>query len=194
MKILATRYSGVCTTVLVAAFLCISLLVGACSDSSDSTKPNPYTADELWLCKPGLESDACLDVDLTTTYVYSELSTAVFEHTPAVDPDYDCFFVYPTVDLNEEPGNTEDLTDHELILPAVYLEAARFTELCNLYVPLYHQMTAGVYTSKFEGGYRSTGFYDIAFKDVKEAFGQYLRGQATETIPPGFPSNWVFLS
>jgi hypothetical protein len=124
------------------------------------------------MCKPGATSNRCLELDQTITYVYSNTSQAVFEHTPAVDPDFDCFYVYPTVDLSEEPGNTEDLTDDEPALPALYNQAARFTELCNMYAPLYHQMTVGTYDL---GDYRSTEFYDIAFNDVNEAFSQYLR-------------------
>lgn len=97
----------------------------------------------------------------------------MFEHTPAVDPDFDCFYVYPTVDLRDEPGNTEDLTDDTLVLRPLYNQAARFTELCNVYAPLYHQMTIGAYD--VEGGYRSSEYFQIAFKDVDDAFSQYLR-------------------
>jgi len=101
------------------------------------------------------------------------LSFAVFEHTPAIEPEFDCFYVYPTVDLSEEPGNTQDLTDDEPALPALYNQAARFTELCNMYAPLYHQMTLG--SLGVEGGYRSTEYYEIAFSDVNDAFSQYLK-------------------
>jgi hypothetical protein len=161
-------------TVLLSSTICFFLLLTGCSDGSDSPKaPSPYASDELWLCKPGTASNRCLEPDQTTTFAYSNTSFAVFDHTPAVDPEFDCFYVYPTVDLREEPGNTEDLTDDEPVLVALYNQAARFTELCNMYVPLYHQMTVG--TLDLEGGYRGTEYYDIAFNDVDDAFNQYLR-------------------
>jgi len=159
----------VCLFLLVS----ISILLTGCSDGSDSTiEPNPYTADDLWMCKPGAASNRCLELDQTITYIYSDTSQAVFEHSPAIDPGFDCFYVYPTVDLREEPGNTEDLTDDEPALAALYNQAARFIELCNMYAPLYRQMTDG--TNSLDN-YRSTEFYKIAFNDVEQAFNQYLR-------------------
>lgn len=161
-------------TIYFSSFLCSLLLLTGCSDGSDSrSAPNPYTSEELWMCKPGAASNRCLELDQATTFIYSDLSLAVFEHTPAVDPGFDCFYVYPTVDLREEPGNTEDLTDDELALRPLYNQAARFTELCNMYAPLYRQMTAGTYSA--EGvNYRSTEYYEIAYNDVNNAFDQYL--------------------
>jgi hypothetical protein len=85
--------------IITATLFCIALT--ACSDGNDTTlslDPNPYEADELWLCKPNLANNHCLDLDQTTTYVYSDNSQAVFEHTPAADPQFDCFYVYPTRD------------------------------------------------------------------------------------------------
>lgn len=163
------------SVVLKLVLLSFIGLMGGCADS-DSSQPgevmeNPYASEDLWMCKPGAASNRCLELDQTTTNVYSNTSFSVFEHTPAVDPAFDCFYVYPTMDLREEPGNTEDLTDDEPVLVALYNQAARFTELCNMYAPLYHQMTVGTYDL---GNYRSTEFYDIAFNDVNEAFSQYL--------------------
>ena len=159
----------------LSAVMCLLLMLVACSDGTDHRikKLNPYTANELWLCKPGAASNRCLELDQTITNIYSDTSQAVFEHTPAVDPGFDCFYVYPTVDLREEPGNTEDLTDDEPVLEFfLYNQAARFTQLCDLYAPLYHQMTIGTYDL---GDYRSTEYFAIAFDDVNEAFSQYLR-------------------
>jgi hypothetical protein len=164
------------TTIYFSSFLCSLLLLTACSDGSDSPAalgaPNPYASEELWMCKPGAASNRCLELDQTTTFIYSDTSQAVFEHTPAVDPAFDCFYVYPTVDLREEPGNTEDLTDDELALRPLYNQAARFTELCSMYAPLYRQQTIGAIN--LEGDYRNTEYYDVAFGDVEQAFNQYL--------------------
>jgi pimeloyl-ACP methyl ester carboxylesterase len=149
------------------------LILAACSDGSDSVTTNPYAAAEMWICKPGATSNRCLELDQTTTYIYSDNSVAVFDHTPAVDPGFDCFYVYPTVDLREEPGNTEDLTDVSLVLRPLDNQAARFTELCNVYAPLYHQMTIGSYD--VPGGFRNSEYFSRAFTDVEAAFDQYLR-------------------
>ena len=157
----------------VSAFVSLLLSIVGCSDSSDRSRdPNPYATDELWMCKPGAASNRCLELDQAITNIYSDTSQAVFEHEPAVDPGFDCFYVYPTVDLREEPGNTEDLTDDEPMLEALYNQAARFTELCSLYVPLYHQMTIGTYDLD---DYHDTEFFSVAFDDIDTAFTQYLK-------------------
>jgi hypothetical protein len=156
---------------ILGCLACIAL--AACSDGDGSGNSGPYASEALWLCKPGAGSNLCLEVDQTTTYVYSHTSLAVFEHTPATDPAFDCFYVYPTVDYDEEPGNTQDLTDVGPILQPLYNQAARFTELCAMYAPLYRQMTIGTYG--VPGGYQSSEFFQVAFNDVNEAFGQYLR-------------------
>lgn len=150
----------------------VFLSLAACSENNQNFNTGPYADDSLWLCKPDIARDICDELDQDLTNVYSDTSLAVFDFTPADDPDFDCFYVYPTVDQREEPGNTEDLTDPELILRPLYNQATRFLETCNLYVPLYHQMTIGTYS--VEGGYRSTEFFQRAFNDVEAAFNQYL--------------------
>jgi pimeloyl-ACP methyl ester carboxylesterase len=152
---------------LVAAFLGLSLLIGACSDP---ILTGPYAAGEMWLCKPGQASNRCLELDQTITYVFPDNRRVLSSHITAVNPAVDCFYLYPTVDLGEKPGNTEHLNDAP-VLKALFNQAARFTELCNVYAPFYHQMTNGTYGL---GDYRSTEFYDVAYNDVSEAFSQYL--------------------
>lgn len=152
-------------------FLCILIGLTACGNV-DETPPGPYATDDLWLCKPEAESDLCLELDQTATWVQPDGSFEVMEHVNVSDPAYDCFYVYPTVDLSETPGNTEDLTDVEPMLDALYNQAARFTGQCNVYAPLYRQMTLGSYD--MAGGIFGSEFFDIAFGDIDEAFDQYL--------------------
>jgi hypothetical protein len=162
---------------ILAAITAAATLAGCDGSSSSSSPavdiPGPYAAEELWLCKPGAASNRCLELDQDATYVYSDTSYEVKEHIPADSPEFDCFYVYPTVDLREEPGNTEDLTNDELILRPLYNQAARFTQLCDMYAPLYHQMTIGSYSLGDE--LFDSEFFQSAFADVDEAFSEYLR-------------------
>lgn len=155
----------------LALLLASLLMLTACSDNNNH-EPNPYADAALWLCKPGAAANRCLELDQTLTNIYSTTSSAVIEHVPATEPEFDCFYVYPTVDFTEEPGNTEDLSDDTLMLRPLYNQAARFTEVCSLYAPLYRQMTIGTYGAA--GGYQSTEFFATAFADVEAAFEQYL--------------------
>jgi hypothetical protein len=157
---------------IVTGFVAL-LLLAACSHNHSSGPPGPYADEASWLCKPGASSNRCLELDQTLTNVYSTASSAVIEHTPAADPKFDCFYVYPTANDGEEPGNVEDPSvDDEAILRVLYLQAARFTELCGMYAPLYRQMTIPAY--HLGGDYRDNEFFDRAYGDVDEAFQQYL--------------------
>ncbi|MEH6591823.1 MAG: DUF3089 domain-containing protein [Halioglobus sp.] len=144
--------------------------LSACSDSRDRpTTPGPYADDALWLCKPGIANDRCLELDQTTTWIQEDGSQVVYEHEVAVEPPFDCFYVYPTVDLREEPGNMLDLSDDTLMLRPLYNQVARFTSLCNVFAPKYKQMTIGAFAAD-----NAQEYFDIAYADVDEAFGQYL--------------------
>lgn len=152
----------------------VFFLLSACSDGNDSSSvatPGPYADEALWLCKPGIETDRCLELDQTITYVYEDGNTAVFEHETVVDAPFDCFYVYPTVDMRSEPGNMLDLSDDTLMLRPLYNQAARFTQLCDMYAPKYRQMTIGTYglDNPFDSEY-----FQLGYSDVEEAFNQYL--------------------
>lgn len=158
--------------ILLGCFLL--LFLSACTDGKDTffvMEPGPYAAESQWLCKPGIALDRCLELDQTITHVFADGNTAVFEHEPVVDAEFDCFYVYPTVDLRDEPGNMLDLSDDTLMLRPLYNQAARFTQLCNMYAPKYRQMTIGSYS--VDDVFNSE-FFQLGYSDVEEAFDQYL--------------------
>ncbi len=149
-------------------------VLSACSgsnDAFDTVPPGPYAEEAMWLCKPGIASDKCLELDQTITYVYEDGNTAVFEHESVVDAPFDCFYVYPTVDNREEPGNMLDVSDDTLMLRPLYNQAARFTRLCALYAPKYRQMTIGTY--QLENPFDSE-YFQLGYSDIEQAFNQYL--------------------
>ncbi|MFK7730910.1 MAG: DUF3089 domain-containing protein [Pseudomonadales bacterium] len=154
--------------------LLVVLCVAACDSGDDAVQfeESIYADDSLWLCKPGIANDQCLSVDQTTTVSRADGSFEEQSHVPASNPHFDCFYVYPTVDNREEPGNTEDFSDIEPMLRPLVNQAARFTSLCNVYAPLYHQMTIGTYG--LPDGYRTSEFFDIAYSDVEQAFNHFL--------------------
>ena len=152
----------------------VLVLANACSDDNDSLVEafsGPYADEALWLCKPGIAPDRCLDLDQDITHVFEDDNMAVFEHEAAVDATFDCFYVYPTVDLRGEPGNMLDLSDDTLMLRPLYNQAARFTGLCNVFAPKYRQMTIGSYSVDDP---LNSEFFMLGYADVEEAFDQYL--------------------
>lgn len=84
------------------------------TETGDTDEPlEGYDDPALWLCHPDKDpgDDQCLTHDLSATVVAPDGSTTVVPHTPVDAPEFDCFYVYPTVDLRLTPGQTENFDD-----------------------------------------------------------------------------------
>jgi hypothetical protein len=134
-----------------------------------------YDDPALWLCHPDkpVADDACLSADLTATELLADGGTAIVEHTIAVAPAFDCFYVYPTVDIRLQPGQTESFDDIDQELDPLLSQAAYFTSMCRMFAPLYHQVTIGTY-----GSADAETLLSAAYVDVLAAFESYLERHA----------------
>ena len=97
-----------------------------------------YSDDAAWICRPGRD-DVCAG-SLDITLVSADGSTEVVEVPHAADAPVDCLYVYPTVSQDET--QTSDLVpgeDEEIA--ATLIQAARFGSVCDVYVPVYRQLT-----------------------------------------------------
>jgi hypothetical protein len=135
-----------------------------------------YDDTALWLCHPGKDaaSDQCRANDLSVTDILPD-GTFAPQPAPAVAeaPAFDCFYIYPTVDLAFAAGNHEDVTkDWELALDPLLLQVAPFRSMCRIFAPLYRQATIGSY-----GDEKAEEYLEYAYKDVEEAFRHYTSGQ-----------------
>lgn len=148
------------------------VLVAACS-TSRSEKPRvssePYEEPAWWVCRPDLSSDTCRG-DLSTTEITATGAHLVQPHHPAQDSDVDCFYIYPTVDLSLLPGNQVDFSDLSKIRAAAAAQIARFSEVCNVYAPLYRQATIATYFSTKTDQH---AFFEVAYSDIAAAFAVY---------------------
>ena len=54
---------------------------------------------------------------------------------------FDCFYVYPTV--STESGTNADLTVQPAETAAAFAQASRFSQVCNVWAPMYRQATSG---------------------------------------------------
>src|SRR3954452_18608964 len=110
--------------------LVVVAVIGAVGSARASTR---------WLCGPGVAGDPCRPSLSTTVYRgWSERTGTV---TPKRDRDrgVDCFYVYPTVSDQQTRLATKRI-DPELRSIALY-QAARFSQLCRVYAPVYRQAT-----------------------------------------------------
>jgi hypothetical protein len=149
------------------------------SSGSDSTGAplEGYDDPALWLCHAGkpVAEDQCLSADLTATELLADGSTAIVQHEIAQDPGFDCFYIYPTVDIRFQPGQTEDFEDIEQELDPLLSQAARFTSMCRVFAPLYHQITIGTF-----GSAEADALLDSAYGDIAAAFESYLAREGGE--------------
>jgi hypothetical protein len=145
------------------------------------TAPFDYSDPALWACLPGNDPNECHD-NLDATEFLKDNTTKVEKHVVAKNPAFDCFYVYPTVDLTGD-GNLTNFSDIGLILDPLLAQGARFTRLCEVYAPLYRQISLSIAgpTPAGDGGAEAgagsvgrTGDAALAYKDVEDAFNYYM--------------------
>jgi hypothetical protein len=143
-------------------------LAAGTSAASGASSVSPVPDDTVWLCKPGIANNPCegnLDatpLDWAERAGYEKASTAA-------DPPIDCFYVYPTV--SRQKGVNADLTIDPEETGAAIAQAARFSQVCRVYAPMYPQITlAGIATpSKITYGSAIT-----AYASLYSSFHNYL--------------------
>jgi hypothetical protein len=95
-------------------------------------------ADTVWLCRPGADPNACRGSLKTTVKMFGEPKKVVTPKLPR-KPKIDCFYVYPTVSEQTTPIANLDIEPAQTSI-ANY-QAARFSQVCNVYAPMYRQVT-----------------------------------------------------
>jgi hypothetical protein len=143
------------------------LVVAACGCMALAATASAKT---VWLCLPGHHPDPCTPGLSTTVYSPSYKKLRV-EHPQAVKrPAIDCFYVYPTVS-GQPTGNANLTIGPEERSIALY-QAARYSQYCRVYAPMYRQVTlAGI----GQGKPTTKPNPAEALGDVEKAFEAYLR-------------------
>jgi hypothetical protein len=131
-----------------------------------------YATPEYWVCHPDSRPNECAR-DLTATEIKPDGSKQVVKHVPAVDPAFDCFYVYPTIWLNRTSQMTDfSDTGVKFVLDALLSQAARFSRVCRVFAPLYRQVgLAGVAP---QPGANT----ELSLQDVRDAFAYYLEHES----------------
>lgn len=132
--------------------------------------PIAYGEDASWLCRPGGSADACFVTAIDSTEVHPDTSTTPEPHAGTEDQLYDCFYVYPTVDLLGGTGLHLDITDNELTLDPLTNQVQRFNTECRIFAPLYRQITLGTF-----GAPDAEYWLNLAYQDVRDAWRYYLK-------------------
>ena len=127
MTRIRSRIWRACATAAIAA----AVALGAAGSAHAGTK---------WLCGPGVAGDpvpAAAQAPRSTGAGTCRSGTSL--HGRARDRGVACFYVYPTV--SNQPGRlATKRIDPELRSIALY-QTARFSQLCQVYAPVYRQAT-----------------------------------------------------
>jgi hypothetical protein len=112
--------------------------VAAQTAPAASPAPTPdYAQDSAWLCRPG-RADACA-VNQDVTIIQANGKRKIEKFRAAPTPQFDCFYVYPTVSNDATPNSDMTAGPEELAVAAS--QAARFASKCRVFAPLYRQVT-----------------------------------------------------
>lgn len=122
-----------------------------------------------WLCRPGRQ-DACAQ-NLDTTVIAADGARRIEKFEPAKDPKFDCFYVYPTISLDQTPNS--DMVPGAEERGVVQAQAARFAAQCRVFAPVYRQVTLTA-LRQVMAGQAPTIDRDMAYNDVKAAWDDYL--------------------
>lgn len=145
-------------------------------DEPDGTVPalevEAYTSEIYadpahWLCRPDLAESPC-ETDLDLTVVQEDGTTEVIPHEVATDPAFDCFYVYPTINMTGG-GNAPFDGEYGPELGITRTQAGRFSSLCRVYAPVYRQITMDGFAAP-----DAAEMLDTAYADVSDAFRHYL--------------------
>jgi hypothetical protein len=126
-----------------------------------------YADPTHWLCRPDMTDSPC-ETDLDVTVVQEDGTTEVVPHEVATDPAFDCFYVYPTINMTGG-GNAPFDGEYGPELGITRTQAGRFSRLCRVYAPVYRQITMDAFASP-----DAAELMDTAYGDVADAFRHYL--------------------
>lgn len=142
----------------------VRLLLPLAVATSVLAAPAVAHADTVWLCRPGADPNPCRS-SLKTTLRSFDSKPKVVTPKRVSNPAIDCFYVYPTVSAQATPAANLAIEPAEISI-ANY-QAARFSQVCNVYAPMYRQITlSGL-------GRATTEDRENAYSDVKNAWLEY---------------------
>jgi pimeloyl-ACP methyl ester carboxylesterase len=129
--------------------------------------PGAAAAKPVWLCKPGKEPDPCKTGLKTTAFSPSGKKLGI-KDVKAGKRNVDCFYVYPTVSDQTTPNANLHIDPEERSI-ALY-QAARYSQECRVYAPMYRQLTLSAIFGPTTNHMRR-----LAYSGVAQAWQTYLR-------------------
>lgn len=125
----------------------------------------------VWLCRPGAADDPCA-APLAATVVNASGQRSVVRSDEPVGSKFDCFYVYPTV--SQEGTTNSDLKVQKAEIAVAFAQASRFSQVCRVWAPMYHQVTAsGLVASEHNPAIALEGG-TVAYQSIRSGLEDYL--------------------
>jgi hypothetical protein len=152
---------------LALALAALSVVALSASAATAATA----SAETTWLCKPGITNNPCVSSEETTVELGN--GSRFVEHAhPAKHPPIDCFYVYPTVSDQLTPNANLNIEGEETQIAID--QASRFSQTCNVYAPMYPQLTIPDELAEVGTGTFNQTYVNIAYQGVLAAWHEYL--------------------
>ena len=149
-----------------ASLVVVSLVVAGCSSSHRAAAGSPSP---VWLCQPGATPDPCVVSQIAD--VVSASGAHSTQPAPAPNAaNFDCFYVYPTV--STESGTNADLRIQPAETSVAEQQASRFSSVCQVWAPMYRQVTLGELTT---GGLAGSTAQNAAYESLLSSWRYYLQ-------------------
>jgi hypothetical protein len=138
---------------------------------ADKDKPADYNDPDNWLCRPGKETLCTTNLD--AMQVDGDGKRAYQKFTAAAWSPIDCFYVYPTV--SHQTTDYADFTEDPELDYTLRTQAARLSQHCRMFAPIYRQLTLPGLDRGMKRGADMKVAFDKPYQDVLRAWKHYLK-------------------
>ncbi|HUC36514.1 MAG TPA: DUF3089 domain-containing protein [Acidimicrobiales bacterium] len=153
---------------------------GSVAGSSVAGSSTTASASTVWLCMPGTANDPCAFTPMTTAVqATGARSDATIAGLPsaATASTFDCFYVYPTTSAQKTAN--ANLVVQAGQVDAAIAEVSQFSQVCNVWAPMYRQATETSIEQGLEGsGARATSLlrstFSVAYGSLLSSWKDFL--------------------
>jgi len=175
------RSNGRCRLLAGAAcgFLVLVLVTAGCSSpgrpAGAPAKTSGQAAVPLWLCQPGQAPDPCAGNPAVSAVTASGTVTPTARPSSATASKFACFYLNPTTSVTQTSTGNTGLAVTQLETYIAGEEAAPFSQVCDVWSPLYRSQTLPTVLKGLAGDenlMRST--FAVAYDSVLPAWQWFL--------------------